>query len=278
MIFTCFPPQEKCEWFHLREFVDRYNSSRGKAYTLTACLDVEGRSDKEPELLLNAPGETPIVIERKSVVWPREEYFADHRNEHDLHDLFVDRIRSLGDPFTDSVYQLTVNARSLRGKRKRDVERLAEQIADIVLSDHDTAKSPRGIGSREPIPWRFRPLSRGERDESVPETGIGLVVWEEPEPSEPSEIRQRIETAKAGYASEFERSAQAAAEKFVKYSHCQKLLLVQFCGDGSGWLQDEDIVEIIKSAPLPQMIDQVWLACPEWVSDYDHEVTWEHVR
>ena len=89
MIFSCFPPQEKCEWFHLREFVDRYDTSREKAYTLTACLDVEGRSDKEPELLLNAPEETPIVIERKSVVWPREEYFSDHRNEHDLHDLFL---------------------------------------------------------------------------------------------------------------------------------------------------------------------------------------------
>ena len=278
MIFSCFPAEEKCEWFHLREFVDRYNSSRGKAYTLTACLDVERRSEKEPELLLNAPEETPIVIERKSVVWPREEYFSDHRNEHDLHDLFLDRIHSLGNPFTDSAYQLTVNARSLKGKKKREVGRFAEQIADIVLSDPITAKAPRGIGSREPIPWRFRPLSRGERDETVPETGIGLVVWEEAEPSEPSEVRERIETAKAGYASEFERSAQAAAEKFAKYSHCQKLFLVQFCGHGSAWLQDEDIVEIIKSAPLPEVIDQVWLACPEWVSEYEHEVTWEHIR
>ena len=219
-----------------------------------------------------------MIIERKSVVWPRGEYFSDHRNEHDLHDLFLSRIRLLGNPFTDSAYQLTVNARSLKGKKKREVERFAEQIADIVLSDEITAKSPRGIGNREPIPWRFRPLSRGERDETVPETGIGLVVWEEAEPSGPSEIRQRIETAKAGYATEFERSGQAAAEKFVKYSHCQKLFLVQFCGHGSDWLQDEDIVEIIKSAPLPEVIDQVWLACPEWVGEYDHEVTWEHIR
>ena len=278
MIFSCFPPEEKCEWSHLRDFVDRYNSSRGKAYTLTACLDVEGRSEKEPELLLEAPGETPMVIERKSVVWPRGEYFSDHRNEHDLHDLFVDRIRSLGNPFTDSAYQLTVNGRSLKRKKKRDVERFAEQIADIVLSDQITAKSPRGIGNREPVPWRFRPLSRGERDETVPETGIGLVVWEEAEPSEPSEIRQRIETARAGYATEFERSAKAAAEKFVKYARYQKLFLVQFCGYGSGWLQDKDIVEITRSARLPDMIDQVWLARPEWVSEYDHEIAWEHIR
>ena len=278
MIFSCFPPEGKCEWSHLRDFVERYNSTRGKSYTLAACLDVEERSEKEPELLLKASGETPMVIERKSVVWPRDEYFSDHSNEHDLHDLFVRRIRSLGNPFTDSAYQLTVNARSLKGKKKRDVERFAEQISDIVLSDQITAKSPRGIANREPIPWRFRPLSLRERDETVPETGIGLVVWEEAEPSEPSEIRQRIEIAKAGYATEFERSAQAAAEKFVKYACCQKLFLVQFCGYGSDWLQDEDIVEIIKSARLPDMIDQVWLARREWVSEYDHEIAWEHIR
>ncbi len=278
MIFWCFPPEDKCEWYHLRDFVDHYNNTRGKVYTLTACLDVEGRSEKEPEILLEAPRETPIVIERKAVVWPRDEYFSDHRNEHDLHDLLVNKIRSRGNPFTDSAYQLSVNSNSLKGRKKREVERFAEQIADIVLSDHTTAKSPRGIGNREPIPWRFRPLSPHERDETVPGTGIGLVVSEKTEPSEPSEIREAIETARAGYASEFERSARATADKFAKYSHCEKLFLVQFCGHGSDWLQDEDIVKIIKSAQLPGVIDQVWLAYPEWVSEYDHVIAWEHIR
>ena len=101
-----FPSTRKCEWYHLKDFVGSYNRGRGIAYTLKACLDVEGRSDKEPELLLNAPGEIPVVIERKTVVWPRDEYFSDHRNEHDLLDMFLDRVRSHGNPFTDSVYQL----------------------------------------------------------------------------------------------------------------------------------------------------------------------------
>ena len=278
MVFSCFPPQEKCEWYHLRDFVDCYNRGLGKAYTLKACLDVVERSDKEPELMLEASEEVPIVVERKTVVWPREEYFSDHRNEHNLHEVFLDRVRSLGNPFTDSAYQLAVNASSLKGKKKRDVKRFAEKIADIVLSDQNTAKSPRGVSGREPILWGFRPLSRGERDESVPETGIGLVVWDDTEQSEPSELRQRIEAAKAGYASEFERTAQDAAAKFVKYSNFLKLLLVQFCGQDSTWLQEEDIVEIITLARLPGMIDQVWLACPKWISEYDHEVAWKHIR
>lgn len=87
-----------------------------------------------------------------------------------------------------------------------------------------------------------------------------------------------MEKARAGCASEFERSAQAAAEKFAKNTHCLKLFLVQFCGDGSAWLQDEDVVELIKSAHLPVVIDQVWIACPEWVSEHEHAVTWEQIR
>ena len=278
MIFSCFPPQENCEWYHLKDFVGRYNNSQGTTYTLKACLDVEGRSEKEPELLLEAPGEIPIVIERKTVVWPREEYFSDHRNEHDLLDLFLYKVRSLGSPFTDSAYQLTVNTSSLKGKKKRDVERFAELIAGMVSSNSVTAKSPHGIGSREPISWHFRPLAPGEIDENVPKTGIGLVVREEAGTFEPSEVRKRIKVAKAGYATEFERTARAAAPKFANYAHCHKLLLVQFCGNDSDWLQDEDIVGIITAAQLPAVIDQVWLAYPEWISEYDHEVTWKYIR
>lgn len=117
-IFVSPHTQEKCECYHLRGFVGCCNSSRGAAYSQERCLDVEGRNDKEPELLLDAPNEIPIVVERKSVVWPRDEYFSDHRTEHDLYDLFLEIVRSNGNAFTDSAYQLTVNAKSLKGKKK----------------------------------------------------------------------------------------------------------------------------------------------------------------
>ena len=43
-------------------------------------------------------------------------------------------------------------------------------------------------------------------------------------------------------------------------------------------LPDEDIIGIIQSAQLPEMIDQVWLAHPDWVSEYDYEIEWDDVR
>ena len=67
-MFWCFPPGGKCEWRHLSRFVDDYNSTYEKAYTRSACLDVERRNTKEPELLLESPKDTPIVLEHKTVV------------------------------------------------------------------------------------------------------------------------------------------------------------------------------------------------------------------
>ena len=279
MIFSCFPPDQGCEWVNLRSFVDCYNKLRGKSYRRSACLEVERRNTKEPEVLLEANGEVPIVIERKSIVWPPgNEYFADHHKEHYLLNHFVSRLKQLGNPFTDAPYQLAVEARDLKSKKKREVTRFAGRIADIVLSHQANAKSQHGIGGRAPIPWRFRTLSPLERDETVPETGIGLKVVAEEEPPEPTELLQRIEEKKSGYSKEFERWANDAAKKFVHYAHCQKLFLVQFFGDSSIWLQDEDIVGIIKSAHLPETIDEVWLAQQDWISQDDYEITWEYVR
>ena len=229
--------------------------------------------------MLEAPDEVPIVIERKSIVWPPgNEYLADHHKSHQLLDDFVGRLRELGHPFTESLYQLSVRDRDLKGRSQREVAKFAGEIADSVLSDPVNAKTTRGVGQRNPIPWNFRALSTHERDETAPETGIGIQIWEEDDLSEPFDIRNRMEEQKSGYASELERWASDAAEKFARYSHCRKLFLVQFFGDSSVWLEDEKIVEIVRTSPLPEIIDEVWVARQDWVSLDEYEVVWEQIR
>lgn len=273
MIFWCYPPSGKCEWAHLRDFVAHFNSLCGKSYRLSKCLDVEIRDEKQPEVLIEAAGEIPLVIERKSVVWPPE-YFSNHSNEHDL---FQRILELIGSSFQDTVYQLTIGAASLKDKKKREVIKLAEQIARSILANQATAKTYVGLYSRKPVPWSFRPLSSQERDESIPEKGVGFIVISEPDPGEPAEIIQRCETAKLGFAREFKNAAEAAVKKFQKYKECLKVLLVQFHGNGS-FILDEDLIEIIKTAELPALIDQVWVAQPEWVSQDDYNVIWERIR
>ena len=270
MMFHCSPPQGKCEWVHLRDFVAHFNTSHGPRYIRSRCLDVENSSEKEPEVLLEAPACVPVVIERKSVVWPKG-HISDHSKEHHLDEILFGRLRGR---FRDAPYRITFNEVSLKGKKKKEIEAIAEQISGTVLSNLPMAKSQSGIGSSLPVPWHLIPISHWERDETYPEVGLGIFFESE---GFQADTRDKI-LPKKGYAQRFKREAKNAAEKFAKYDYCIKLLLVQFYGDGSVWLGDEEIIKIIQSAKLPTLIDQVWVAWEDWVSEYDYEIAWKRVH
>ena len=270
MMFHCSPPQGKCEWSRLRNFATHFNTLYGTGYTLSRCLDVNNRSEKEPEVLLEAPGCVPVVIECKSVSWPPD-HLSDHSKEHYLGELLF---AQLGGRFQDALYKITFDPAYLKGRKKKEIETIVEQTSGTVLTNMPMAKSQSGIGSSLPVPWHLRPISHWERDETYPEVGLGIFFESEGFRADtPDKI-----LPKKGYAQEFDRAAKNAAEKFVKYADCTKLLLVQFYGDGSVWLGDKEIVEIIQSAKLPTLIDQVWVAREDWVSEYDYEIAWKRVR
>ena len=252
--------------------MDDYNSTYEKAYTRSACLDVERRNTKEPELLLESPEDTPIVLEHKTVVWPLD-YFSNHRNQHDLHGRIVSLLK---DDFNKAAYLLSVNEASLNGRRKRDIYELADQIANAISTHQDSAMSSLGVHGQKPIPWHFSQVSPEDWDQDIPDIGIGLRVARIPEATDLYEYTQRIKMAKIGFASQFERSVQSAAKKFARYPNYLRLLLVQFFGEGN--IEEEDILQIVRSTKLTGVIDQVWLAKPDWVSADDYEIVWERIH
>lgn len=274
MIFWSHPPSGKCEWLYLYGFVNKFNSLYGKSYRLEKCLDVANRETREPEVLLTASGDKPIVLERKSVVWPQD-YFKNLRNQHYLHDEILELLSTL---FQDTVYQLNVNEVSLKNKKKSEIKKIAEDIASAIIKNLKLAKEPCGLQCKIPFPWNFRPLSQQERDEeeSIPERGIGLLVHGT-DPFEISEIGNTREIAKIGFRREFENVTESAAKKFVSYEECLKILLVQFCGDYS-YLMDEELIEIINAVELPILIDQVWIARHDWINQDEYEIDWELAR
>jgi len=72
----------KCEWSFLATFVSQFNRERGAGYTRSCCLDVRFRNSPQPEVLLvDVRNGSSLVIERKSVVWPRG-YVAEHKAWH----------------------------------------------------------------------------------------------------------------------------------------------------------------------------------------------------
>ena len=273
MVFSCFPPQTDCEWANLRDFVIRFNQDHGTQYERTECLDKD-TTKKLPEVLLQAPGERDIVIECKSIVWPPN-YFRDHDHEHDIADRLF---KLLGDTFHDGAYQLTISEEYLSGKKQSEVGQYAERIAQEISSRQTDAES-HGIGDLEPIPWSFRLLGSHEIEEGERATGVRIVILGRSTfGRDHSELIQEYEAAKAGYAEEFERTLERAAPKFEEYADCLKMLLVRFCGEGSSILSEDDVLEIIKSATLPHLIDRIWVAQEDWVSEHDYEVAWLQVR
>ena len=277
MIFPCFPPTsylsngQKCEWNSgIRDFVIQLNAEFGKQYRLSKCLDLKS-IEREPEVLLEAPYEIPIVIERKSIVWP-DPHLRDHAKEHLLFDLVCKPLNGL---FQDELYQLKVAEQSLKGKSENEVKGIASQIVAIVRLNPKAAKSWRGIGRQDPIPWRLC-LFPGQ-DENAPKVGLGLSVEGKFRSADThGEILKEIAVAKSGYIKELEHQAINASEKFAKYNHCRKLLLVQFFGDALA-LQDKDLTEVVQSARLPRAIDQVWVAEQDMTGD-DYRVIWRHIQ
>ena len=281
VIFSCLVPGGECEWFHLRDFVNAFNAKHGTAYTRSKCLDSYGPGNKQPaqarkrpEVLLEADGEAPIVIERKAVVWPSD-FQRDHSKEHDL----PNRVTNvLGEEFNDFTYQLDFHADDLRGKKKGQVNGFGDQIAHLIITNTGKAKSHAGMGSRKPIRWRFRPLEPYEIEDPNPANGVRSSVnlgasWG----LDPVESRDNRKTVLEGFAERFGREANNAGKKYDEYPNCQKLLVVQFFGESDS-VTDEDIFEIIRAAQIPNQIDQVWLTGGGWVGLNDYEFDWERVR
>ncbi|MCE2502037.1 MAG: hypothetical protein J4G13_14435 [Dehalococcoidia bacterium] len=281
VIFSCLVPGGHCEWFHLRDFVVKFNEINGTSYVRSECLDVygeenqhPGQTPKRPEVLLECEGEVPLVIERKAVVWPST-HQRDHSKEHEL---LSDVANIVREEFNDRLYELSFCEIDLKGKNQRQVREFAKQIGGLIASNCDDAKSPRGIGSRVPLRWGFRPLASHEIDE--PHQGVGIrsnVLVTSSWDLDWDERSQRTEMALEGFAERFAREASKAAPKFDDFADCKRLFVVQFFGE-SDIVNDEGIVGIIKASQVPEQIDEVWLTGREWVSLDDYELTWERVR
>ena len=119
---------------------------------------------------------------------------------------------------------------------------------------------------------------RLQSHQPLPLINYGICVWSVGWPDDHSEESHGLEEAKIGYTEQFQLSATKASEKFGRHEDCLKVFLVQFHGDGSFFLDDADLIQIVEEAQLPSLIDQVWIALQDWVSEYDYQITWQRVR
>ena len=278
-MFSCVPPTGGCEWQRLKGFVAQYNSESGTNYVRLSCLDVESQEEKLPELLMEAHGQPPLVIESKVVAWPRESYCHNHSKGHYFGECFVEHLALAGKRFLNSPFELQIRASSLHGKKKKEVKGCAEEIASRVLANQDAVCRNKGIRGRRPIPWRFVPAHPYDWGEQTSVLGIGVVtVDEEPDFTTIEDYDQRRQEAKRGYALELARAAESAAGKFEKFAGHKKLFLIYFVGDESNCLDDKDLRDLVRTAELLKTIDEVWVAFRDWINEWDYEVGWKRLR
>lgn len=269
-MFWCLPPNGKCEWANLREFVRHFNETHGSTYSLSRCLDVSDSSRSQPEVLLEAEGEVAMVIERKVIVWPPD-YLKYHRWEDWFMRLAAEGLSS---HFADGLFVLEVPTTAIRGS-KGQIRQNADRIVGQVLANKDLALRRHGIGGRSPIPWRFRPVLDFERDATMPKKGVGVILIGD---SLDGQITpEKLQVALNGVSTELARQLVASSRKFSSYEGCLRLVVLE-CYSDLLLLNDEDVGRLVVNANLPTNVDQVWHAKPEWVSESDWQVVYERLR
>ena len=146
-MFTHHNNPGKCEWIGgaLDAFAQYYNEKSATNYTLTKCLDIiaiVGTTPKEPEVLLTDKSNSrKMVIERKSVVWPKS-YIYRHELEHEFANLIWEGAKG----FSDAGYRLSVEMRDfnkLTGMRIREAgKQIVEEISRLTGVSNLLCKRP----------------------------------------------------------------------------------------------------------------------------------------
>lgn len=265
-MFAHFEYPGKCEWLGggLDAFVKYYNEQSGTAYALTACLDIvkiAGITPKAPEVLLTDSGAgKQMVIERKSIVWPPN-YIHRHRLEHDFAESIWTKTHGR---FDDSAYKLTLNSREFDVLSRKVIQEAGQEIGDIVSRLNPTNLPVRSL---KPIKWSFRKAHPGEEDDG--RKGI-IVVHEQSMTLEDTDDAD----ARVGTSTEMRAQLEAAAAKFEGYSHCQRLVLLDFYGTD---LWEDDIPVLLEGIAVPTVIDEVWRTIRDWVSADDYQIGYERI-
>jgi len=260
-----------CEWRDgLEDFVAHYNHENRTSYTRTECLDIPrtgAQTDKAPEVLLTDSGTSrQMVVERKSVVWPKF-FLQRHGHGHMFSNLIFHQTHG---SFQGSHYELTVSTDELDHLNKSALKKIATEIGSVLMGI-DQSSIP--FRRSDPIHWGFR---KTDADEYANRKGI-TVVWQQAQKA--FTLESFIESfnpnaAIVGTVAAMEQELAEAAAKFTRYGSARKLVLLYFYGDQLG---EEDIPPLLDRIALQQIIDEIWMAERDWVSEEDYDIGFKRI-
>ncbi len=253
--FHCFR-DGKCEWMKgLKYFAIQFNNIYGKEYNLSKCLDVSNRTTKQPEVLLQALGAQPMVIECKKIVYP-DDYYKNHRHFHLFLKYFQEvYVENLMPKLPQDIYELSINEKFLYQNSEKKLSIISCQIVHYILNHIEEFYAKKEIYFNEPIPWHFHRIPEIDRDQDYI-SGLRLSGF-------PKTWLLSNTLAEPEIADKLASHLSSTDKKFQEYADCLKILIIEICGDIVSIPTLDVIVAIIKNANIPSSIDQIWLADPE---------------
>lgn len=269
-MFRCLPNKSKCEWQNLSGFVDAYNRINGTKYVWSECLDNTPNDRPSPECRLTSPDDKDIVLEHKLITWP-----PDHLRQHSAHHDFMEAIASnLNYQFQDALYILEAKASDLV-PIKRKVESWALNISQQIIKNKNIVRNNGYINGSQPIKWSFRLISEIEKDDDMPEKGVGVtlnVLDTAMDFSDDDETEMNN-----GVKEIFLKHLEKSVKKFVGYDECIKIFVTEIYGDN--YLLDHELIEAVANgATLPKNIDQIWVGHPVWLSETEFTTDYKQVN
>lgn len=262
----CMPESGGCERHRTEPFVNYFNQAFNWNFIHRACLDRLYRDSKQPEALYSdARHGVDLVIERKSIVWPRD-YAARHSNDHLIADTLLQELSEIaaGQP-------LSILLSSAPRVPPNESRRLAREIANAIRTERAAVVAGHTIGSSVAgMPWRCF-LDRDDRQAAdEPETGL-IVRWRQSEaPVSPNDLPQAL-------AHDIRKFLESAAEKFRNYPDAHTILLLDPYGairySGEWWW-----ARVFEAVPVPLEVAEVWLATHDWITDVEQGWIFERLH
>jgi hypothetical protein len=262
--FGCLPPSNENEWLNLKPFVDIYNSIHSTHYILESFPENDNRTTPEPEILLR-DGDARMVIERKAFSWTSD-YIRHHQLWHEFRNRFTEQVIST---FSDDVYVLEIKSVNMP-TNKREVIKLANEIASSVLEHEAWIKNSKGIYTDESPFWKFFRIPEIDREDVPIESGICYHLKNPFQFYSQQEIRDLSPQIKSQVAKLIER----AAPKFDKYRDCIKILILELHTNVLNF-SIKSLSQIIQTIDVPESIDQIWIGGQVELNDEESVLDYE---
>lgn len=253
----CLPESNGCERQRTDPFVRHLNEVESRDFRHQLCLDRVFRNTPQPEALyVDAGTGIRLVIERKTIAWPRD-YIVRHQNDHLVAEILCDK---LGARLADAPYAIVLEC-ALRG-RPSELRVFAGQIVESVLRRFPEVETGRGIGS--PTWGRRWRIIREPPDDRIAEDEPphGLVIRWFPTEASP----QPYADASDELLAEVGRHLVSCASKFRDYAGDRRVVLLDQQGELRYW-SCRSWQRAFHLSPPPAEVPEIWMAIHDWIAD-----------